>query len=147
MFKLTWMKTVAGDLGALQFLCQLMGEENVAQLAVAVDFGVIDCCVANPQLLVSAQTIKIDGAKMMKRGSHVDHSTGSTLLQTVQQQDGQQEGADVVNTKHHAQAILSLALDVDPLHKIIIRLYLYSTFHTRIAAQCALHKIYQNKQH
>ena len=68
MVKLTWMKTVAGDLGGLQSLCQLMGEENVAQLAVAVDLCVIDCCVANPQLLVNAQTIKINGAKIMKRG-------------------------------------------------------------------------------
>lgn len=41
LFLLTRMEGIAGDLGFLQSLGQLMGEENVAQLAIRVDLQLL----------------------------------------------------------------------------------------------------------
>lgn len=85
---LTWMEAEAGDLGALQSLSQLMGEEDVTQLAVTVGLSNSQERGPQPQSLVGVQTVKVNFAKVMSNRRQIDHPTWPALLQPLQQQVG-----------------------------------------------------------
>ena len=90
-----------------------MVEENITQLAVAVCGEDIHERITNSHLLVRVQTVEVNGAEVMTHARHVDHSTLTALIQMVQKQVGQQEVTNVVDTKHHPQAILCGAWHVN----------------------------------
>lgn len=50
--------------------------------------------------------IKVNVSPLMSHGGQCDHSSSSRVLHPLQQQAGQQEVAQVINTKLHAEAIL-----------------------------------------
>lgn len=82
------MEAEVGNICVLQSLGQFMGEENITQLAVAVDVKDIHGRLAYS---LSARAVEIHFAKIMTQGRHINHSTRTALLQTVLKQVGQQE--------------------------------------------------------
>lgn len=79
------MEAVAGDLGSLQFLGQLMGEEYVAQLAIGVDLKNLHGRVPQSQGFMGVQAVKIYFSKVVCHRRQDNHSARFTLLQPVQQ--------------------------------------------------------------
>ncbi|KAF2980130.1 hypothetical protein EK904_009566 [Melospiza melodia maxima] len=71
---------------ALQAPGQLAGEEHVGQLAVAVG----QAAVVAP---LPVQIVEADAAAVVSQGGHVHDAGGGTLLQTLQQQEGQEKMA------------------------------------------------------
>ncbi len=82
------METVAGDFSSLQSLGQLMSEEDIAQLAIAVALENLHEGSAQSQRFVCVQAVKINLSKVMSHRRHIDHPAWFTLLQSVQQQIG-----------------------------------------------------------
>lgn len=89
--QLTWVKAIAGDTGALQAVGQFAGEEDVAQLAVAVGHEAVPAGLPRHQVLMGTQGGKVDGAQAVEQSRHVHHATLPALLQALQEQVGQQE--------------------------------------------------------
>lgn len=108
----TWVQRVAAHVGALQSLVQLVGEEHVAQFAVGVGLQQLHEGLAGAQSPVLVQTVKVDASKVVGHRRHVDHPTGGVLLQTRQQQIGQEEVAQMIDPKHHPEAVLRAAIGV-----------------------------------
>lgn len=69
---------------ALQAPGQLAGEEHVGQLAVAVGEAAV---VA----LLPLQVVEADAAAVVSQRGHVDDAGGGTLLQALQQEEGQEK--------------------------------------------------------
>lgn len=69
---------------ALQPPCQLPGEEHISQFAVTVGEATI---VA----LLTMEVMETDSANVMSQRGHVDYAGWGRLLQTLQQQEGQEK--------------------------------------------------------
>lgn len=82
------MESVARDLSSPQSLGQLTSEEDIAQLAIAVDLYIVHERSPQAQSFVCVQAVKINFSKVMSQRRHGDHSAWFTLLQPVQQQVG-----------------------------------------------------------
>lgn len=61
------MKAIAGDSGALQAVSQFTGEEDVAQLAVAVGHEAMPAGLPCHQVLMGTQGGKVDGAQAVEQ--------------------------------------------------------------------------------
>lgn len=105
----TWVEAVAGDVGALQPVGQLSGEQNITQLAVAVGLKVVPGGLTGHQVLVGIQQREVDVAEAMHECGHGDHSAGPALLQSLQEETGEQEVTQVVYPKCHAKTLLSVS--------------------------------------
>lgn len=105
----TWVEAVAGDVGALQPVGQLSGEQNITQLAVAVGLKVVPGALTGHQVLVGIQQREVDLAEAMQKCGHGDHSAGPALLQSLQEEAGEQEVTQVVYPKCHAKTLLSVS--------------------------------------
>lgn len=102
------MEAVAGDLGALQPLGELVGEEDVAQFAVTVFLEELIVAAAQSQISVSRQTVEIQLANLVGFGGHGHHAARPARLQPVQEQQRQQEVTQMVDAKDHPEAVLRL---------------------------------------
>ena len=100
------MEAVAGDVAALQSLGQLVGEEVVAQFAVAVGQEELQVATAQSQISMSPQKAQIHIPSLKGSGGHVHHPARSTRLQPVQQQHRQQEVTQVIDAEYHPETIL-----------------------------------------
>lgn len=76
----TWVEAVAGDAGALQPVGQLSGEQNIAQLAIAVGLKVAPRGLSGHRVLLGIQQWEVDIAKAMQECSHSNHTAGPALL-------------------------------------------------------------------
>lgn len=83
-----------------------MGKENITQFTVKVDLHGLPRWRPCAQSFVSVQTIEIDLSHVLSCGRHGDHPAWAARFQALQQEVGQKEVADVVDPKHHSQAIL-----------------------------------------
>lgn len=106
---LTRMEAVTGDAGALQPLGELVGEEDVAQLAVTVLQDQRTVPVSKYQLFVCRQTVEVHLTHSVHHGSNSHHATRPACLQPVQKQHCQQEVAQVIDAKDHPEAVLRLS--------------------------------------
>lgn len=120
------MEAVAGDPGALQPVGQLSGEQNIAQLAVAIGFKVAPHGLSRHRVLYGVQQREVNVAQAMQERSHSDHAAGLAPLQTLQQEASEQKMTQVVDPKCHAEALRSAAgthytwSQVVSQHKIIL---------------------------
>lgn len=105
----TWVEAVAGDVGALQPVGQLSGEQNITQLAVAVGLNVVPGGLTGHQVLVGIQQREVDVAEAMQKCGHGDHPAGPALLQSLQEEAGEQEVTQVVYPKRHAKTLLGVS--------------------------------------
>lgn len=87
----TWVEAVTGDTGTLQPVSQLSGEQNIAQVAIAVGLKVAPSGLSRHQVLLGIQQWEVDVAKEMQECSHSDHTTGSALLQPLQEEVSEQK--------------------------------------------------------
>lgn len=102
----SWMEGKAGDLGSLQFLGELMSEEDIAEFAIRVVLEGLPEGRPQSQSFMGGETVKINVAKVVRHGRHVDDPAGTALLQSIQQQVGEEEVTDVVDAEHQPQSIL-----------------------------------------
>lgn len=107
---LTWVDTVAGDVGALQPLGELVGEEDVAQFAMAVLQVEVKHGVAQSYVSVSGQTVEIHLPHLVGYGGHSHHAAWPACLQPLQEQHRQQEVTQVVDAKDQPEALLCLSI-------------------------------------
>lgn len=101
------MNTVAGDVSALQSLRQLVCEENVTKLAVAVGLKELPAVSPTTQVFAGDQCIKVDLAPSMSHRGQGDHTGARALLEPVQQEARQQEVAKMVDAKLDTKTIFS----------------------------------------
>lgn len=106
---LTGVEAVAGDVGALQPLGELVGEEDVAQFAVTVLLEELIVAAAQSQVSVSRQTVEIHLPHRVGFGGHGHHAARPARLQPVQEQHRQQEVTQVIDAKDHPEAVLRLS--------------------------------------
>lgn len=100
------MEAVAGDAGALQPVGQLPGEQHVAQLAVAVGLKVVPGGLSGHHVPAGSQQREVDVAKAVQECGHGDHPAGRALLQSLQEQVGEQEVTQVVHAERHSETVL-----------------------------------------
>lgn len=103
------MEAVAGDVGALQPLGELVGEEDVAQFAVTVLPPELIVVLTQTQISVSTQTVEIHLPKLVHFGGHGHHAARPAGLQPVQEQHRQQEVTQVIDAEDHPEAVLRLS--------------------------------------
>lgn len=103
----TGVEAVAGDGGALQPLGQLIREKDVAQFAVTVLLEQLIVTVALIQISVRLQVVEVNVSQLVAFGSHGHHAARPARLQPPQEQHGQQEVAQVVDSKDQAEPLLS----------------------------------------
>lgn len=109
------MHRVAGDCAPFQRVSQLAGEQDVAQLAVAVPKhlhpgrGVVG--------YRGAQGAEIHSPVAISHRGHGDHAASLCLLQTLQQQSGQQEVTQVIDSEVQLEAVSGLAMPSDPCRR------------------------------
>lgn len=101
------MNTVAGDISALQPLRQLVREENVTKLAVAVGLKELPAVSPTTQVFAGDQCIKVDLAPLMSHRGQGDHTGSRALLKPVQQEARQQEVAKMIDAKLDTKTIFS----------------------------------------
>lgn len=111
------MEAVAGDLAALQPPGQLPGEQDVAQLAVAVLPVGLPEAAALSRIPEVHQEAEVQLAPSVGAGGHVDHAARPAGLQPLQKQQGQQEVAQMVDPEHQAEAVVRLAVSEDTWRK------------------------------
>lgn len=104
---LTRVNTVAGDISTFQPLSQLMREENIAKLAVAVGLKELPAVSPTTQVFAGDQCIEVDLAPLMSHRGQGDHTASGALLKPVQQEARQQEMAKMVDTKLDTKPIFS----------------------------------------
>lgn len=101
------MNTVAGHISAFQPLSQLVREENITKLAVAVGLKELPAVSATAQVFSGDQCVKVDLAPLVSHGGQSDHTSSRALLKSVQQEARQQEVAEMVDTKLDSKTIFS----------------------------------------
>lgn len=101
------MNTVTGDIGTPQSLGQLVGEEAIAELAVAVCIEELPTVAALAQVLVGHEGIKVDLAPAVGHGGQGHHTALRGLFQAVQQETGEQEVAQMVDPELDPKTVLS----------------------------------------
>lgn len=105
----TWVEAVAGDAGALQPVGQLSGEQNVAQLAIAVGLKVAPRGLSGHRVLLGIQQREVHAAKAVQQRGHGDHAAGPAPLQPLQQEVSEQKMAQVVDSECGAEALRGAA--------------------------------------
>lgn len=101
------MNTVAGDVGAFQPFSQLVGEENITKLAVAVGLKELPAVSPTAKVFTGDQCVKVDLAPLISHGGQSDNTCVMALLKPVQQEARQQEVAKMVHTKLDTKTIFS----------------------------------------
>lgn len=101
------MNTVAGDISALQPLSQLVREEDITKLAVAVGLKELPTVSPTTQVFAGDQCIKVDLAPLMSHRGQGDHTSFVAFLKPLQQEARQQEVAKMVDTKLDTKTIFS----------------------------------------
>lgn len=104
------MEAVAGNVGALEPLGELVGEEDVTQFAVTVFLEELIDAVAHSQISVSHQTVEIHLPILITFRGHSDHATRPARLQPVQEQHCEQEVTQVIDAKDHPKTILCFSI-------------------------------------
>lgn len=107
---ITRVNTVAGDISALQPLSQLMCEENITKLAVAVSLEELPAVSPTAEVFAGDQCIKVDLAPLMSHGRQGDHAGSRALLKPVQQEACQQKVAKMVDAKLDSKPIFGSAV-------------------------------------
>ena len=90
------VEAVGGDAGPLQAAGELVGEEDVGELGLAVD-------LTGGVFAVGAVVVEIERALAVHLGRDGDDAGGCGLLQGVEEQVGQEEGGEVVDGVAHEQ--------------------------------------------
>lgn len=103
------MQAIACDTGPLQAVCKLSRKEHITQFAVTVSSERVPERLAGDQILLRVEKVEIQRPQMMKQGRHVDYTAVLRLLQTIQQQQGEQKVSQVIDTKCHAKTIFCFA--------------------------------------
>lgn len=104
------MEAVAGHIGSLQPLGELVREENVAQFAAAVLLVELELAAAQREVFLIGQAIQVHIPPSEGNVSHGHHAARPADLQPVQEQRCQQKVTEVIDSKDHPKAVVCLTV-------------------------------------
>lgn len=90
-----------------------MREQIIAQFAVAIGLKELPAEPPGAQISVSDQTIEVDPTPAMSERRDGDDTSSWTLLQSVQQQTGQQEMSQMVDPELDPETIFSSTISYE----------------------------------